>query len=203
VRGALTVLAVVALVVAGSALAGTARKPPKPTITAFSPKKGTYGTKVTITGAHLAGATVLFNGNQAASVVVNATGTRVTATVPVPDDEDAVVTGPIAILTRGGATQTTAIFTLAQQQRGPYVFPQPRILGFTPSHGRSGTKVIITGVGFGGATAITFAGVEAASYTVPADTKISATVPANAKTGKISITTAGGTATSSSSFSIG
>ena len=63
--------------------------------------------------------------------------------------------------------------------------------------------MIVTGAGFGGATSVTFAGVEATTYTVPAATRISVTVPAKAKSGKIGITTAGGTATNSSSFTIG
>jgi hypothetical protein len=201
-RGVLAALAVVALIAAGSSLAAAVNRPLKPTITGFSPKRGVFGTKVTITGTHFGGATVLFNGNQAASVAVNRAGTRITATVPVPEDEDAVVTGPIAVLTHGGATQTVASFRLVQQQSGPYVFPRPRITGFSPSHGKPGTKVTVAGAGFGGATAVTFDGVSAKAYTVPSDARIAATVPARAKTGKITITTAGGTASSAASFAI-
>jgi hypothetical protein len=198
-RGLLSALAVSVLVLAAPGLA----RPPKPIVASFSPKTGSYGTRVTIVGSHLARATVLFNGNQATTVTVNRFGTRAIATVPVPDDEDGVVTGPIAVLTPGGATQTAASFKLVQQNTAPYQFPQPRIVAFTPSLGEPGTKVTVTGAGFGGATSVAFAGVEATTYTVPSDTRISTTVPAKAKTGKIIITTAGGTATSLSSFRIG
>jgi len=92
------VFAVVALVAAGSSLAAAVNRSPKPTITGFSPKRGVCGTKVTITGAHLAGATVLFNRNQAAD-------TRIAVTVP-PNAQ----TGKIAITTVGGTGTSSSSF---------------------------------------------------------------------------------------------
>jgi hypothetical protein len=197
-QGLLSAAGVSALVLASPALA----RPPKPVVTSFSPKRAPYGAKVTIVGSHLARATILFNGIQAASVTVNRSGTRVTATVPVPEDADEGVTGPIGVTTPGGATQTHARFTLVQPKVAPVAYPRPRIVGFTPPQGKPGTRVTVTGEGFGGATAVTLAGVKAI-YTVPTEMKIVMTVPAHAKSGKISITTVGGTATSSSSFRVG
>jgi hypothetical protein len=61
-----------------------------------------------------------------------------------------------------------------------------------PAQAKAGAKVTITGHDFLGTTAVKFAGAKA-TFKVVSDTKITATVPAGAKTGKISITTAAGT----------
>jgi len=77
----------------------------------------------------------------------------------------------------------------------------PTISGFTPTSGPVGTSVTVTGSGFGGATAVTFNDA-AATFGVDSDTQITATVPADATTGKIAVTTPGGSATSAMSFTV-
>ncbi len=62
------------------------------------------------------------------------------------------------------------------------------------------TNVVITGESFTGATSVTFGGVKATSFTVNSCTQITATVPLEAKTGKISVTAPGGTATKRRDF---
>ncbi len=75
----------------------------------------------------------------------------------------------------------------------------PTISSFTPTNGCSGTSVTLTGANFTGATAVSFGGTAAASFTVVNDTTITAVMGAGA-TGAIAVTTAGGTVNSSSSF---
>lgn len=79
--------------------------------------------------------------------------------------------------------------------------PAPTISGFSPTSGGAGTTVTITGTNFTGATAVKFNG-QASSYTVVSATQINATVPNCSSSGVIAVTTAGGTANSSSSFTV-
>jgi IPT/TIG domain. len=61
--------------------------------------------------------------------------------------------------------------------------------------------VTISGSGFSGATSITFAGA-AAAFNVQSNVEVTATVPAAATSGTISVMTPGGTATSSGTFTV-
>ncbi len=75
----------------------------------------------------------------------------------------------------------------------------PTITGFTPTSGAPGTSVTITGTNFTGATSVSFNYVSA-TFTVNSATQITATVPSNAGTGKIRVTTPVATATSAANF---
>ena len=77
----------------------------------------------------------------------------------------------------------------------------PSISGFVPTTGQAGTNVVISGTNFTGATAVRFNGTSA-SFTVKNATQITATVPAGAITGPISVTTPGGTAISAANFTV-
>src|SRR5205807_1068594 len=77
----------------------------------------------------------------------------------------------------------------------------PTITGFTPTSGPVGTSMSIGGTNFTGTTAVAFNGASA-TFTVNSPTSIQAAVPTGATTGTISVTTPGGTATSSSPFTV-
>ena len=169
---------------------GTAMSPsnfdvttPLPTITSFSPTSGPVGTSVSILGTNFTGATaVTFGGAAATSFIVNLS-TQITATVPT-----GATTGPIAVTTPGGTATSSTNFMV-----------QPKITSFSPASGAIGTSVVMTGTGFTGVSSVTFNGVSAV-FTVNSATQITATVPVNATTGPIRVTTPGGTATSSTNF---
>ena len=78
----------------------------------------------------------------------------------------------------------------------------PTVASFSPASGAVGTVVTITGTGLLKTTAVKFGGVAATAFTVDSDTKVTATVPTGAVTGKISITTTGGAANSATSFTV-
>jgi M6 family metalloprotease-like protein len=77
----------------------------------------------------------------------------------------------------------------------------PSISNFNPPSGPVGTNVVIAGANFTGATAVRFNGISA-GFTVNSAVQITATVPPGATTGPITVTTAGGTATSGTSFTV-
>ncbi|WP_165370512.1 ferritin-like domain-containing protein [Hymenobacter persicinus] len=77
----------------------------------------------------------------------------------------------------------------------------PTIDAFTPAAGAPGTVITITGTNFTGATAVTLGGL-AVPYTVVSATTITVTLPVTAATGALAVTTPGGTATSSTPFTV-
>jgi uncharacterized repeat protein (TIGR03803 family) len=79
--------------------------------------------------------------------------------------------------------------------------PSPNVVNFFPTKGAVGTKVLLQGVHFVGTTAVTFNGVSA-TFSLLTANYISVTVPSGAKTGKIEVTNAGGTTTSTKPFAV-
>jgi uncharacterized repeat protein (TIGR01451 family) len=77
----------------------------------------------------------------------------------------------------------------------------PAISGFSLGIGAVGSSVIINGSSFGSASEVTFNGV-AAAFHVDSPTQITATVPTNAISGRISVTISTGTAISSGDFTV-
>lgn len=79
----------------------------------------------------------------------------------------------------------------------------PAITGFGVAQARPGTPITITGSGFTGATAVRFGGGAAAqSFTVDSSTQITATVPAGAVTGPVTVVTPVGSVTSELIFTV-
>jgi hypothetical protein len=77
----------------------------------------------------------------------------------------------------------------------------PTITSFTPTTGLAGTNVTITGTNFINPSAVFFNGVSA-SFTLNSTTEIVATVPNGSTTGPITVNTPGGSAVSSSPFTV-
>jgi FG-GAP-like repeat/IPT/TIG domain/Secretion system C-terminal sorting domain len=150
-----------------------------PSVTSFTPTSGTTGTAVTITGTNFAGATaVSFGGVAAQSFVVNSS-TSITAVVGTGASGSVAVSNPVGSGSLAGFTFNTA---------------PPTINAIAPGLGVAGISVIITGTNFTGATAVSFGGVPAASYTVNSSTSITAIVGTGAS-GNVEVVTPAGTAT--------
>jgi len=147
---------------------------------------GKVGATVTILGMNLTGSTAVNFGTAPATFKVNSTGTAITTSVPA-----GATTALISVNTPSGKLNSNVAFKVT-----------PQIKSFTPSSGPVSTVVTITGVSLTQATKVTFGGVAATSFTVNSDTQVSATVPSGAKTGKIVITTKGGTASSATNFTV-
>ena len=146
---------------------------------------GKVASTVQILGSGFTGTTaVKFNGTAATFTVVS--DTYMTAKVPA-----GATTGFVNVTTPGGTFASMSKFLVI-----------PKVLSFNPTSGSVGTSVVITGNSFTGATKVTFGGVAATTFSVDSDSQITATVPTGAVTGKVGVTTAGGTGLSSSTFTV-
>jgi len=85
---------------------------------------------------------------------------------------------------------------------GGFLPPAPTISSFSPSSGHASDMVIITGTRFTDATEVAFHGTPARGFTVQSSSQISVGVPDGATSGPITVTTPGGTATSSDRFTV-
>ncbi len=79
--------------------------------------------------------------------------------------------------------------------------PKPAITSVSPSRGKAGVTELITGAGFAKVTKVSFHGVSARFRVLSSD-EITATVPAKATSGVVSVTAGARTATSKQSFQI-
>ncbi|HVI08065.1 MAG TPA: choice-of-anchor tandem repeat GloVer-containing protein [Candidatus Binatia bacterium] len=146
---------------------------------------GIVGSTVEMLGQGFTGtSSVSFNGVNAKFSVV--TDTYLTATLP-----SGAKTGSVKVTTPSGVLLSNRSFRVT-----------PQIKSFTPPSGAVGTVVTITGAGLIQTSKVTFGGVAATTFTVNSDSQVAATVPTGALTGKIVITTPGGTASSASSFTV-
>lgn len=156
-----------------------------PTISTINPSQGptTGGTTVTLTGTGMTGSTaVRFGSTNATSLTVNS-ATRITAVSPPRAAGAAAVT---VVHPTGNSNSVTFTYIVAQV---------PVVTDVAPGNGPTlgGTTVTLTGTGFTGATAVTFAGVPATSFTVNSATQITAVAPAgSAGAAVVTVTTPGG-----------
>jgi hypothetical protein len=136
-----------------------------------------------ITGKNFIGATfVKFNGVSALPYTVDS-NTQITVTLP-----SNATTGVINISAPGGQTFSSSNFVVL-----------PTILSFSPYFGKPGTNVTIVGANLIGTTAVSFNGATASFSGVTAN-QLTATVPAAATSGPITVTTPSGAATSVTNF---
>jgi uncharacterized repeat protein (TIGR03803 family) len=146
---------------------------------------GKEGSKIEILGQGFSSASVVKFGGTPATAVQRAGTTFLAATVP-------------AGALTGSVTVTTGATTLTSSQAFRVT---PTLASFDPPSGPVETPVTITGTGLMQTTKVAFNG-KLASFTVNSDTEVTATVPTGATTGKIALETKGGTASSTTSFTV-
>ncbi len=155
-----------------------------PTITSVTPVSGpgNGGNKVVILGTEFNGTSAVHFGSTEATSF-SSSSTKIIAVVPLGTGGSV----PISVTTPGGSTTWGG---------GQYSYLPPTISSLTPTSGPGGggAKVTIHGKDFQGASAVTFAGTEAASYSVnAAGTAITAYSPAEtAGAADVEVTTPGG-----------
>lgn len=145
---------------AACAIAGN---PVMPAISDFTPKAGLAGTVVTVTGNGFTGATAAKVGGVNASSFTVVSDNQVTVTVAAGS-----VSGAVSI------TLPTVVVS-----KSIYLFqtpPVPTISSFLPASAQRGQVVTISGSNFLSATAVTFGGTAALSFTPISDYSIEAVV---------------------------
>ena len=144
-----------------------------PSLTSVTPSHGepAGGDTLTITGSNLSNATAVTVGGQNAAILTNS-ATQITATSPA-----GMGTVDVSVTTAGGSNTSVNAFTYTAGGAHVITNLNPN---FAPLAG--GIPITISGSGFTGATAVTFDGVGAGSYTVDSDNQITAFPPAGTGT---------------------
>jgi hypothetical protein len=150
-----------------------------PTVTGVSPTSGSTagGTAVTITGTNFAsGATVTF-GSAAATNVVVASSTSITATTP------AGSAGAVTVTVTNPGVQSGSL------TNGFTYVVAPTLTSVSPNNGPAagGTAVTITGTNFASGATVAFGGAAATNVVVASATSITATTPAHSS-GAVTVT---------------
>ena len=157
-----------------------------PRITGFWPLRSATNNAITIDGFNFNGTTnVQFHGSNAAFTVT--APTQIRAVVPF-----GATNGPIRVRTPVGAAVAEQDFKVTG--------PGPIIDDFSPRFAAPGGQIIIHGVNFTNVTAVQFNGVAATTFSAPAQTQLYVTVPSGATSGRITVTTAAGSGTSTNNF---
>ena len=167
--------------------------PSAPAIDNFTAKSGPAGgAPVTILGRNLKRATAVKFGGQAVpggSFSVNRQGSIITVAVP-----ETARSGAISVTTPAG-----------KANKGTFTVTSPTILSFTPTSGKAGTAIKLTGTRFSSVSSVRFnsAGGGWVStgfhYNAVAKT-LTTVVPTNAVTGKIRVTSSLGTGATVTAF---
>jgi uncharacterized repeat protein (TIGR03803 family) len=147
---------------------------------------GKEGAKIGILGQGFSSSSIVKFGRVQASSFTREGNTYIAATVPV-----GALTGKVTVTT--GATALTSAQTFRVK---------PTLLSFNPSSGKVGTPVAIAGTAFMQTTKVTFGGVAATKFTVNSDNHVTANVPTGAVSGKIVVRTKGGSAASTTDFTV-
>lgn len=151
-----------------------------PTVSSFTPGSGAAGTSVTITGSNFTGVnSVTFSDNVSTAFTVNS-DTQITVTVPA-----GAVSGAITIGKFGCDGTQTASFTV------PGTFACATVSAVSPTSVNVGETVTITGANFTGVNSVKFSNNVNAAFIVVSDTQITATVPAGAVSGALTLGTPG------------
>jgi hypothetical protein len=160
----------------------------KPEITSILPIIGPIGKVVTIKGKFFEETSKVFFGEGQAEFQVK-DATTIEATVPAT-----ATTGKVKVITPGGEAISSQTYTIKDA---------PTITSFTPASGIVGAVITINGSNFdGGSLAVKFGSGTASTVTLANAQKLTAKVPATATTGKITVTTAAGSATSNDNFTV-
>ena len=164
------------------------------TINSFSPQSGPVGTVITVNGSGFTGSNQAWIGaahDAALSVVSDA---QVRVTVPA-----GATSAAIGILSSTNSAFSPTSFTVTAAQPP---MPQQTISSFAPASGPVGTVITVTGSGFTGSNRAWVGSGHDATLSVVSATQAKVTVPADGKTGVISILSTQHSVSSSNTFTV-
>ncbi len=169
--------------------AKSAPRLPHPAVTGISPNSGSTagGTRVTIGGTNLNGATeVSFGG--AVGMIVFDSSTQITVISPAGTG-----TVNVTVTTMGGTSAAATVGQFSYHAMPPGS-PRPMVTGISPASGSTagGTRVTLTGTNLQNASGVSF-GNTGASIVSDSSTQITVTSPAGKGTVNVTVTTKGGT----------
>jgi len=172
----------------GNLLSIQRQNPGTVSILAFTPSAGAVGAPIIISGTRFSSTpsqnALSFNG--VAATVTASTPTQLTTTVPA-----SAATGPLSVTSPNGSANSTQSFVVTSGG--------PSITGFAPTAGVAGTTLTITGTNFDAATLTndrTVLNASFAAVSAATTTSLTATVPNSVGSGRLTVTTPFGTATS-------
>lgn len=148
-----------------------------PTISGFSPASSAVGATVTIGGTGFGNSQVLFRGGSTGTIT-SSSHTWIKVTVP-----SGALVGPIRVTTQGGTATSAGKFRVV-----------PKITSVSPNTWSTGGTVTVFGSGLGETSAAVFAGAAAGTIVSTAPGEVHVGVPSMARTGNLTLTTPGGTA---------
>lgn len=158
----------------------------EPFIESFDPKTAPINTTVNILGQYLAGVTEVTIGEVPANPFVVLSDSEINAVV------GQAINGSLRVVSPQGS------YSL----EGFAFIEVPVITSFSPLSGVAGQVVMITGLNFTYATGVSFAGIDAASFTILSDTQISAVI-ASGSSGTVTVVSPAGEAVSEDIFEYG
>ena len=164
-----------------------------PRLDDFMPRRGSSSTTITINGANFisgVGTTLVYFGSTPSPLVTVTATSQLQARVPA-----GITSAIVSVSTFVGSATSVVEFV---------VTTLPVIEDFTPENGLPGQSVpvVINGANLLSATSVKFNGV-ASPFTPTADTQLATTIPATARTGRLTVTSAAGTGTSQVDFVVG
>jgi large repetitive protein len=164
---------------------------PPPSLATLSPEAGTTGggTEINITGhSFRPGQRVLFGSSEASSAILSDTAISATS----PPNPPGVV--DVTVMDEDGQFSTSS-------DAYEYIAPVPTVSSITPEAAASGAAVTVIGTNFSYATQVTIGDLPV-DFSVVDDSSLSIEVSPDAVTGPLSVTTSGGTGTSSFALAV-
>jgi len=155
----------------------------QPWITSLSTNGGIVNETFTINGRSLTNASVVKVGG----INYNFSGSESQITATIPSN---AVSGQIEIIAPGGVFISTNTFAIL-----------PKIYGFSPNMGPTGTVITISGTSLSDVTSVEFNGVPA-PVTGAISNQVKVAVPASATSGPLTVVTSFGNDTSTNSFTV-